>query len=152
MQREGLVQDVFTYGSLINASAKGYNVEKALQLLVEIQRKGLEPDVITFSALFRDCEKSDDGAEKALQMLLEIQRKGLVQDVLTYGAPFNAGAMLPFISCAVGCGLHERPGWARHLLHGRPTLAPALVAPQLLGLLAHPMVIIFGQVATQASH
>ena len=57
-----------------------------------MQRKGLEPDVITFSALFSDCEKSDDDAEKALQMLLEIQRKGLVQDVLTYGAPFNAGA------------------------------------------------------------
>ena len=57
-----------------------------------MQRKGLEPDVITFSALFSDCEKSGDGAEKALQMLLEIQRKGLVQDVLAYGAPFNAGA------------------------------------------------------------
>ena len=93
-----------------------------------------------------------DCAEKALQILLEIQRKGLVQEVLTYGAPFSAGAKLPFISCAVGCGLHERPGWARHLLHGRPTLAPALVAPQLLRLLAHQMVFLFGQVATQASH
>ena len=37
-------------------------------------------------------------------------------------------------------------------MHDRPTLAPALVAPRLLGLLAHPMVIVFGQVATQASH
>ena len=54
--------------------------------MVEIQRKGLEPDVITFSALFSACEKSDYNAEKALQLSMEIQRKGLEQEVITHSA------------------------------------------------------------------
>ena len=61
MQRKGLVRDVFTHGSLINARAKGYNAEKSLQLLVEMLRKGLEPDVITFSALIHQCLRSERG-------------------------------------------------------------------------------------------
>ena len=36
-------------------------------------------------------------------------------------------------------------------MHVGPTLAPALVAPRLLGLLACPMAIVFVPVATQAS-
>ena len=94
---KGLEQDVFTYGALSSMPGqraamlrrpcscwwicsgraalshqclgKGRQ-RKALQLSVEIQRKGLEPDVITFSAHFSDGEKSDDDAEKALQLLV----------------------------------------------------------------------------------
>ena len=69
---------------------------------MEIQRKGLEPDVITFSALFSACHSafsfisaravSEDNAEKSLQLLVEMQRKGLLRDVFTYGSLINARA------------------------------------------------------------
>ena len=36
-------------------------------------------------------------------------------------------------------------------VHARPTLAPALVAPRLLGFLARSLTFVFVQVATQAS-
>ena len=56
------------------------------KLLAEMRRKGLEPDVVTFCALFIACEKSDYNAEKALQLSMEIQRKGLEQEVITHSA------------------------------------------------------------------
>ena len=60
---------------------KGDNyAEKALQLLAQMRRKGLEPDAITNSA----CAKGDNNAEKALQLLAEMQRKGLEPNVITY--------------------------------------------------------------------
>ena len=36
-----------TYSAPCTASTKGDNAEKALQRLVEMQRKGMEPNVIT---------------------------------------------------------------------------------------------------------
>ena len=68
---------------------KGDNyAEKALQLLAQMRRKGLEPDAITNSA----CAKGDNNAEKALQLLAEMQRKGLEPNVITYIALINACA------------------------------------------------------------
>ena len=61
-------------------------MEKALQFLVERQRKGLVQEVITYGALISACAMSEDNAEKSLQLLVEMQRKGLVQDVITHSA------------------------------------------------------------------
>ena len=47
-----------------------------------------------------------------------------------------------FVQVATGCTLKA--------VNARLTLAPALVAPRLLGLLARPMAMAFAQVATQA--
>ena len=67
----------------------------ALQLWLEMQRKGLEPDVITCSALINACAKGDY-AEKTLQLWVEMQPKGMepnvITYVITYNAPINAGA------------------------------------------------------------
>ncbi len=52
-----------------------------VQPLVEMQRKGLEPNVITYNA-----RTKGDNAEKALQPWVEMQRKGLEPDVFTYSA------------------------------------------------------------------
>jgi pentatricopeptide repeat protein len=92
-----------TYNALISACSKGDNAEKALQLWVEMQRKGLEPDVITYSVsstpaqghrhgnLISACAKGDN-AEKALQPWIEMQRKGSEPDVITFCALINACA------------------------------------------------------------
>ena len=56
---EGPGAPVITYSALINACAKGDYAEKTLQLLVEMQRKGLEPNMITYNALISACAKGD---------------------------------------------------------------------------------------------
>ena len=59
-----------------------------------MQRKGLEQDVITYSALISACAKGDNNAEKALQLLAEMQRKGLEPNVITYSALISACELL----------------------------------------------------------
>ena len=56
-----------------------------------MQRKGLEPDVITYSALFYACAKGDY-AEKTLLLLVEMLRNRLEPNVITYNAFINACA------------------------------------------------------------
>jgi pentatricopeptide repeat protein len=46
-EAKGLEPDVITYSALINACAKGDYAEMTVQPLVEMQRKGLGPNVIT---------------------------------------------------------------------------------------------------------
>ena len=89
MQWKGLEQDVTSCSALIGAGAESEdNVEKALQLLVKMLRKGLEQDVIThitYNALLNTCAKGSNAA-KASQLLVEMRRKGLESDVITFGA------------------------------------------------------------------
>ena len=61
------------------------NAEKSLQLLVEMQWKGLVLDVIIYGSLTNARAKGYI-AEKALQLLVEMQRKGLEPDVITFNA------------------------------------------------------------------
>jgi pentatricopeptide repeat protein len=56
-----------------------------------MQRKGLEPKVITYNAFISACAKGDN-AVKALQPWVEMLRKGLEPDVITYIAPICACA------------------------------------------------------------
>ena len=53
-----------------------------LLLLVEIPRKGLEPNVITYNAHISACAKGYN-AEKASHLWVEMQRKGQEPDVFT---------------------------------------------------------------------
>ena len=77
-------------------------LEKALQLLVEMQRKGLVQEVITYGALISACAMSEDNAEMSLQLLVERQREGLVQKVFTYGSLINARRLLTEWPCMSG--------------------------------------------------
>ena len=52
-----------------------------------MQRKGMEPNVITYNALINACAKGDSYAVKTVQLLAEMHRKGLEPDVITYNAP-----------------------------------------------------------------
>ena len=42
----------------LGACEKSKQLEKALELLEELRQKGLEPNMITFSAAIRACEKA----------------------------------------------------------------------------------------------
>ena len=48
---------MITYDYLISACEKCRMTERALQLLDALQQEGLQPDVITGSALISACEK-----------------------------------------------------------------------------------------------
>merc|ERR1712217_302535 len=56
--------------------------ERALELFDEMQRRGLQPDVITFLALISACEKACK-PEKALELFAEMQRRGLQPNNIT---------------------------------------------------------------------
>jgi len=60
-----------------------------LQLFAEMQRRGLEADVITFSAVISACEKGKQ-PEQALQLFEEMRRRVLEPDVITFSAVISA--------------------------------------------------------------
>jgi pentatricopeptide repeat protein len=54
-----------------------------------MQRQGVLPDVITYSALISACEKGKQ-PERALELFEAMQRQGVVPDVITYSALVSA--------------------------------------------------------------
>ena len=62
-----------------------------LLVFTEMQGQGLEPNVITYSALISACAAGDN-AETALQVFAEVQRKGFVSLGITCNALINACA------------------------------------------------------------
>jgi pentatricopeptide repeat domain-containing protein 1 len=80
---------VIHYNLGISACAQARNWKKALQLLEEMQAKGVEPNVITYNATISACEKARNWA-KALQLLEEMQAKGVEPNVITYSATISA--------------------------------------------------------------
>ena len=60
-----------------------------MQLFAEMQQKGLQPDLITYSTVISACGNGGD-AERALQLFVEMQQKGLQPDVITYTAVISA--------------------------------------------------------------
>ena len=56
-----------------------------------MQRQGVVPNVITYSALISTCEKSKQPvSERALELFEAMQRQGVVPNVITYGALISA--------------------------------------------------------------
>ena len=60
--------DLLTYNSLISASGKSEQWQVALFLFHQLPRKGLTPDVVTFSAAISAMEKIANG-QHALALL-----------------------------------------------------------------------------------
>ena len=54
-----------------------------------MRQRGLEPDVITYSAAISACEKGSQW-ERALELLDEMRQRGLEPDVITYSAAISA--------------------------------------------------------------
>ena len=72
---------MITYGAAISACEKGQKPQQTLQLLQELQLRGLQPNVITYSAAISACEKGQK-PQQALQLLQELQLRGLLPDVI----------------------------------------------------------------------
>ena len=63
--------DVVAYRAAIRACEKGQQPQQALQLLQEMQYKGVVPDVISYKAAISACEKVQQ-PQLALQLLQEM--------------------------------------------------------------------------------
>jgi len=74
---------------MISACEKGGQWQKAFELFDELQRRGLEPEIITYNAMISNCEKGGQW-EKALELFDELQQRGLKPDVITYNALISA--------------------------------------------------------------
>ena len=47
---------MITYNALISAYGEGIQAEQVLKIFEDMKRRGLEPDVIAYSALISACE------------------------------------------------------------------------------------------------
>ena len=56
-----------------------------------MRQKGIEPNVITYSALIRACAKGEQ-PQKAQELLQEMRQRGLEPDMITYSALTSACA------------------------------------------------------------
>ena len=62
---------------------EGKQADKVLELLENMQRKGLEPDMITCNAAISACEKGKQ-LDKALELLEDMHGKGLEPGMFAY--------------------------------------------------------------------
>ena len=62
---------------------------RALQLFHSMQRHGVVPDVITYSALISACEKGNE-PDRALKLFEAMKQQGIVPDVIIYNALISA--------------------------------------------------------------
>ena len=79
----------FINNATISACEKGGQWEKALELLREMSDRGIEPNVISYSAAISACEKGSQW-EKALDLLREMSDRGIEPDVISYSAAISA--------------------------------------------------------------
>ena len=56
MQRQGVVQDTFTYSALISACEKGKQPGRVLEFFETMQWQGVVRSTIAYSALISACE------------------------------------------------------------------------------------------------
>ena len=68
---------------------KGGEWERALELKLEMELKGIVADTVTYNALISACQK-DGKWERALELAREMECKGIVANTLTYSALISA--------------------------------------------------------------
>ncbi|CBN74840.1 conserved unknown protein [Ectocarpus siliculosus] len=85
----GLV-DAMSYNIAITACG-GRQLEKALDLLGEMEEEGVTPNIFIFNSAIKACGDADE-YEKALTLLDEVLGRGLSPNVITYNAAIGACA------------------------------------------------------------
>ena len=77
---------MITYSAAISACVKAKQPGKAVELLVEMGQKGLEPNVLAYNAAISAIESANQ-PDKAMELLAAMWWKGLEPDVITYYIP-----------------------------------------------------------------
>ena len=91
-RRPEIEPNSFIYNAMISACEKargGAEWQCAIELLDEMTERGIEPDVISYSAAISACEKGGEW-QRALELLDAIRRRGLAPNVISYSAAISA--------------------------------------------------------------
>lgn len=75
-----MVPDVVSYNAAISACGRAQQWEKALELLVTMEERGLVPTLISYSAAIGACKTGQQYA-KALELVQTMERRGIKLDV-----------------------------------------------------------------------
>jgi len=84
--------DTVTYNTIIDMCAELGDVVKAQQLYEEMCSQGVYPDVRTFNALIKACNRARAGLLQAFKWTKEMSRKHVKPDQFTYAGLLSASA------------------------------------------------------------
>lgn len=91
-----------SYNSVIAACAKAGRWQEALGLMTTARKRGVRPDVITYTSVISACARArPPQPEKALTLLATMRAKGLEPDLIAYTVVMDA--------CAKGRGPLKKP-------------------------------------------
>ena len=82
-------RDAKEYSMAVSAWGRVRQWKQAVELLSEMKRHGVEPDVITYNAAISACAKGKQW-KHALGLLSEMRERGLEPNVITYSAAMSA--------------------------------------------------------------
>jgi pentatricopeptide repeat protein len=80
---------VASYNSAIDACSKGGQLQKAIDLLREMQQQGLKANLISYNSTVDACSGSGEW-QVAVELLREMQQQQLVPDIIMYNRVINA--------------------------------------------------------------
>ncbi|CAE7308393.1 unnamed protein product [Symbiodinium sp. CCMP2592] len=89
LRERGLVEDIYTFNSLLSVAERCLRWDVALQLLEEMPSADLAPDVVSFSTTISACEKALRW-EMALALLEEMRVRKVAPNAFTFGAAASA--------------------------------------------------------------
>jgi pentatricopeptide repeat protein len=89
LEQLGELRSIKEANKAISAWGRVREWERALKLLSEIRQRGLEPNVITYSAAISACEKGSQW-ERALELLSEMYAHGIEPSVVSFNAAMSA--------------------------------------------------------------
>jgi len=90
-EKFGVVPDIVTYTSVINACGASGDWQQALRLLEELEENGLSANNITYSSVIRACGRAGRW-DKALTTFHRMREQELQPDLVTYNNVLNACA------------------------------------------------------------
>ncbi|XP_057453627.1 pentatricopeptide repeat-containing protein At5g38730 [Lotus japonicus] len=83
--QDGVVLNIYIYNCLIHACSKSRDVERAKQLLNEMEEKGVVPDIFTYNTLISlYCKKGMH--YEALSIQDKMEREGINLDIVSYNS------------------------------------------------------------------
>jgi pentatricopeptide repeat domain-containing protein 1 len=94
------VEVLKAYTKLMSSCAKGGQWERSLNLMREMRSKGIEPDVVCFSAAINACAKARQ-IKEALVLFREMRVHGLRPDLISYNALIGACSKCGFYKGAI---------------------------------------------------
>jgi pentatricopeptide repeat protein len=93
MMQQGVVPDVFTYSSIIDALCRARAMDKAEFVLWQMLGNGVEPDIVTYNGMINGYSTLGKWKE-ATKMFRQMTSRGLVPSIfyleLIHGLPLQA--------------------------------------------------------------